>query len=69
MCIVVHVYWAGKLLLPSLEVLIIDGQTAGTAILTKIYNDKGWKPTGGTAVGFACAPILILLLRSVHSFS
>jgi hypothetical protein len=42
-----------------------DEQTAGTAILTKIYNEKGWKPTGGTAVGFACAPILFLLLRSV----
>lgn len=43
--------------------LIQNQQTSGTAILTKIYNDHGWKPTGATAVAFSCVPIFFLLLR------
>ena len=46
--------------------IFANRKTAGTAILTKIYDVEGWKATGGAAVGFASAIILFLLLRSVR---
>lgn len=45
---------------------IFAGQTSGTAILTKIYNSHGWKPTGGTAVAFVGAALVVLFMRGAH---
>ncbi|WVQ78595.1 hypothetical protein IAT38_000681 [Cryptococcus sp. DSM 104549] len=42
------------------------GQTSGTAIMTKIYNTHGWRPTGGTAVAFLGFGLLALLVRGPH---
>ncbi|WWC89895.1 uncharacterized protein L201_004824 [Kwoniella dendrophila CBS 6074] len=45
---------------------VFIGQTSGTAVLTHIYNSYGWRPTGGTAVAFIGAAILVLLIRGPH---
>ncbi|KAK8869669.1 hypothetical protein IAR55_000237 [Kwoniella newhampshirensis] len=45
---------------------LFAGQTSGTAIMTKIYNTYGWRPTGGTAVAFIGAGILALSARGPH---
>ncbi|KAK1924941.1 membrane protein [Papiliotrema laurentii] len=42
------------------------GQTSGTAIMTKIYNTKGWTATGGCALAMVGAGLLILTLRGPH---
>lgn len=39
------------------------GQTSGTAIMTKIYNTKGWTPTAGTAVAFLGFAVVVLFAR------
>ncbi|WWD01283.1 hypothetical protein V866_008226 [Kwoniella sp. B9012] len=45
---------------------VFAGQTSGTAILTHIYNTHGWKPTGGTAVAFIGAALVVLFVRGPH---
>ncbi|OCF55750.1 membrane protein [Kwoniella mangroviensis CBS 10435] len=45
---------------------VFAGQTSGTAILTHIYNTHGWKPTGGTAVAFIGAALVVLFIRGPH---
>ncbi|WWC60976.1 uncharacterized protein I303_103553 [Kwoniella dejecticola CBS 10117] len=45
---------------------VFVGQTSGTAILTHIYNTHGWTPTGGTAVAFVGAALLVLFVRGPH---
>jgi len=42
------------------------GQTTGTAVLTKIYNSRGWRPTGACAVAFVVAALCILMLRGPY---
>lgn len=44
---------------------VFIGQTSGTAIMTKIYNSSGWRPTGGCAVAFVGVALLVLLARCV----
>lgn len=39
------------------------GQTSGTAIMTKIYNTKGWTPTAGCAVAFLGFAVVVLCAR------
>ena len=45
---------------------LFAGQTSGTAIMTKIYNSHGWRPTGGCAVAFVGAALCILFVRGPH---
>ncbi|ORY28266.1 putative membrane protein [Naematelia encephala] len=45
---------------------LFAGQTSGTAIMTKIYNTHGWRPTGGCAVAFVGTALLVLLARGPH---
>ncbi|WWC69343.1 uncharacterized protein I206_103281 [Kwoniella pini CBS 10737] len=45
---------------------VFVGQTSGTAILTHIYNSHGWTPTGGTAVAFIGAALIVLFIRGPH---
>ncbi|ORX33411.1 major facilitator superfamily domain-containing protein [Kockovaella imperatae] len=45
---------------------VFIGQTSGTAILTKIYNRHGWRPTGATTVAFVGAGIILLFFRGPY---
>ena len=46
---------------------LFAGQTSGTAIMTKIYNSKGWTATGGCALAFIGAGVLVLAARGPHA--
>ena len=44
----------------------LTDKTSGTAILTHIYNARGWHPTGCTAVGLMSLSLLFLFTRGPH---
>lgn len=61
--------WTGRSTFLCITVIIkltATNQTSGTAIMTKIYNSRGWQPTAGTAIAFLGVGILTLLVRGPH---